>query len=109
MSAAFMNEARQLAAQCWCDKETENIEMDVRLAEAMARRLAAWMEDAARFSLNEQYYRGLVVRCGKALGIEARTSDDGGVHDTVLCAKVPELVERLVAEVGQPIAEPTLK
>ena len=30
---------RELAAQCWCDPETEMIEMDARLAEAFAKRL----------------------------------------------------------------------
>tara|TARA_R110000823_G_C15904311_1_gene497218 strand:+ start:1132 stop:1395 length:264 start_codon:yes stop_codon:yes gene_type:complete len=29
----------ELAAQCWCDKETESIEMNVPLAEAFAKRL----------------------------------------------------------------------
>ena len=34
-----IDRARQIAAQCWCDPETESIEMDARLAEAFARRL----------------------------------------------------------------------
>jgi hypothetical protein len=34
-----MDEARQIAAQAWCDPETSGIEMDVRLAEAFAKRL----------------------------------------------------------------------
>ncbi len=29
----------QIAAQCWCDTETEDIEMNVPLAEAFAKRL----------------------------------------------------------------------
>ena len=31
--------AREISAQCWCDPETEMIEMDGRLAEAFAKRL----------------------------------------------------------------------
>ena len=31
--------ARGIAAQCWCDPETETREMDVALAEAFAKRL----------------------------------------------------------------------
>lgn len=47
-------EACQIAAQCWCDAETAHIEMDVRLAEAFARRLllirAEALEEAARIA-----------------------------------------------------------
>ena len=32
--------AREIAAQCWCDKETENKTMDVSLAMAVAERIA---------------------------------------------------------------------
>lgn len=32
-------ESMECAAQCWCDPETEHIEMDVDLATAFARRL----------------------------------------------------------------------
>jgi len=39
-----LSDARQLAAQCWCDEETKHIEMDITLAEAFARRLDALME-----------------------------------------------------------------
>jgi hypothetical protein len=44
----WMDEARQIAAQCWCDEETQDRVMDTPLAEAMARRIAAWMETAAQ-------------------------------------------------------------
>lgn len=36
--------AQELAAQCWCDKETSSIEMDDRLAKAFALRLAEKMD-----------------------------------------------------------------
>lgn len=93
----WMPEARQMAAQCWCDDETKNTVMDTVLAEAVAKRIAAWMDTAAQAQRNCDYYRGLVVRCGEALGEAAKTCDDGGKSEDVLCAKVPELVEALVA------------
>lgn len=53
----WMPEARQMAAQCWCDEDTSDIEMDVRLAEAVARRIAAWMDTGAFHARNEAYWR----------------------------------------------------
>ena len=96
----WIDEARGLAAQCWCDKETENIEMDVNLCEAVAQRISFWMDTAAQNQRNTDYYRGLVERCGKAIGDKAYTADDGGKHENVLCAKVPELVEILVTGIA---------
>ena len=55
-----------------------------------------WVETAKFHARNEEYYRGLLQKCGELIGIEAFTADDGGVHDSVLCAKIPELVEQLV-------------
>lgn len=92
----WMEEARQQAAQCWCDDETSSMEMNTVLAEAVAKRIAVWMEEAARSQVNCDYYRGLVIRCGEVLGKAARTCDDGTLVDHVLCAKVPELVEQLM-------------
>jgi len=45
---ALMEEARGIAAQCWCDEQTSDIEMDARLAEAFARRLAPLMLESAK-------------------------------------------------------------
>ena len=92
----WMEEARHQAAQCWCDEETKRIQMDPVLAEAFAVRIAAWMDTAARSQRNTDYYRGLVVKCGEAIGKDAYVQDDGGVCDEVLCAKVPDLVRELV-------------
>jgi hypothetical protein len=36
--------ARQIAAQCWCDKETEHLVMDPVLAEAFAKRIDDFRE-----------------------------------------------------------------
>lgn len=94
----WLEEARGLAAQCWCDDQTRHIEMDVRLAESVAMRIAAWMETAAQNERNADYYRNLVVRCGEAIGDESYIAEDGVKHLDVLCAKVPELVEALVKE-----------
>ncbi len=89
----WMEEARGAAAQCWCDKETEKKEMDVVLAEAVAKRIAAWMETAAQNQRNTDYYRGLLVECGRFIGERAFTADDGTIMDDVLCAKLPEIIQ----------------
>ena len=41
MSKEPSNQSIEIAAQCWCDKETSMIEMDSRLAMAFAKRLDA--------------------------------------------------------------------
>lgn len=56
----WMDEARQVAAQCWCDRETQYVTMDPVLAEAVARRIAAWMDTAAQESRNTNFYRTLL-------------------------------------------------
>jgi len=91
----WMTEAREIAAHCWCDPETKDREMDTVLAEAVARRIAVWMETAAQNEQNADYYRKLVVRCGKAIGLAAYTCDDGSISEDVLCDKVPELFEKV--------------
>lgn len=53
----WMPEARQAAAQCWCDPETSRTEMDATLAESVARRIAAWMQTGAFHARNEEYWR----------------------------------------------------
>jgi hypothetical protein len=96
----WMPEARQLAAQCWTDVETSNRTMDTALAEAMAKRIAAWMDTAAQAARGQEFYRELVVKIGEQFGVAAKTSDDGSVQDHVLALKVPELVEASVKEVA---------
>lgn len=91
----LMPEARQIAAQCWCDDETSSIEMDVRLAEAVARRIAAWMDTAAQAQRNADFYRGLVDECAKHLGPRAFTADDGTLLQDPVRLRVPELVAEL--------------
>ena len=93
MESISMDDAREMAAQCWCDSETEGKDMDVTLGEVVARQIAFWMDIAAQNQRNTDYYRGLLERCGKAIGEEAYIADDGSRAEDVLCAKVPELVE----------------
>ncbi|KKL55692.1 hypothetical protein LCGC14_2252850, partial [marine sediment metagenome] len=49
-----MEEARGLAAQCWCDPETSSKTMDPVLAEAFARRLVQISEEPAIIRLARQ-------------------------------------------------------
>ena len=53
----WMPEARQIAAQCWCDSETQHLVMEPALCEAFAKRLAAWMQTGAQHAKNEAYWR----------------------------------------------------
>ena len=93
--------ALEAIAQGWCEPETSSQEMDVVLAEAIAKPVgklvANWMATAAMHARNEAYYRSLIDEIGKMLGPEAYISDDGSVQEDVLCAKVPELVRELTA------------
>jgi hypothetical protein len=59
----YMEQARKLAAQCWCDEETSGKEMDAALAEAVARRIAVWMDTAAQMARNADFYRRLLNEC----------------------------------------------
>jgi hypothetical protein len=61
----------------------------------VTRERDAWREDAKRHWRNEEYYRGLVDECAKHLGDEVFIADDGSRSDSVLRAKVPELVAKL--------------
>lgn len=94
----YMEEGRQFAAQCWCDEETKSIPMDTRLAEACAKRIAAWMQTASQGYRGAEFYRDLLDECGRALGVEAYTSDDGSIQQDVLALKIPELVKKLIPE-----------
>lgn len=59
---------------------------------------AAWMEDAARYARNADFYRSIVVEIGEMFGDAAKTSDDGSLQDDVLALKVPGLVRRALDE-----------
>lgn len=96
----WMPEAQAAAAQCWCDPETSGKLMDTVLAEAVARRIAAWMQTGAMFARNEAFYRGLIDKCAEHLGLDAFTADDGSIHDSPMRLKVPELVAERIASLA---------
>jgi hypothetical protein len=50
-----------------------------------------WINSAEQHLRNEEFYRDIVCRIGDTYGEEARTSDDGIVHEDVLVLKVLEL------------------
>jgi len=98
---SWMEEARQIAAQCWCDEETEDREMDVCLAEAVAKRIAVWMDTAAMHARNEDFYRKILDEVAGSLGHlkqEAFIQDDGGIVDSPLRLKLPFLVRKLASQ-----------
>lgn len=74
----------------------ENLPIPETIELAIAQR-NGWCDTAAQHLRNEEYYRGLVIKIGEMLGPDAYVSDDGSIQDSVLCAKVPELIARLVA------------
>lgn len=76
-------------------------ELEARTAdrEALLAERDNWAETARQHHKNEEYYRGLVVRIGEAIGPQSYVSDDGSIQMEVLCAKVPELVEARLAEI----------
>lgn len=72
--------------------------MDAELCNAVAKRIATWMDEAARFARNEDFYRQLLDQCAKNLGpLRARAfiQDDGGISDRPLRLKIPGLVAEL--------------
>jgi len=92
-----MEDSRMFAAQCWCDEETKHKEMDVVLAEAVARRIAVWIQSSSCAMNGMELYRDLLDKCAAHIGVEAYTSDDGSVQDEPVRLKVPELVAALVS------------
>lgn len=57
-----------------------------------------WIATSQQGQRDIEYYQGLLDQCGKSIGKEAYTQDDGNVQESVLRAKVPELVAELVRE-----------
>jgi len=66
---------------------------DFDLNRRVVRLVANWMDTAAQYARNADYYRDLLDRCGKAIGDRAYTCDDGSRCDEVLRAKIPEIIE----------------
>lgn len=94
----FMDECRQIAAQCWCAESTQHLTMIPELAEAFARVLSQWMGVAAQHLRNESFYRGLLDKVAAELGPVRRKafiSDDGSIQIDPIRLKIPELVAEL--------------
>lgn len=104
-SEFYMEEARMIAGAVWCDEETKDKVMDPELAEAFAKRLATWMETAAMFSKNADFYRGMLEQCARLLGPSVYVSDDGSVQEDPLMLKIPELVRELKQQAADQVAE----
>lgn len=94
----FMESAREAAVQCWCDPETSHMVLDPILVEAIAWRIAVWMDTAAQHCRNESFYRDLLNQCAANLGpVQPKVflQDDGGIVDEPLRVKLPALVKEL--------------
>lgn len=87
--------AHEIAGQVWCTEGNAHKEMDPVLADAFAVRLAFWIETAAQNQENTEYYQGLLDQCANHIGQAAFTQDDGGISESPLRAKIPELVKAL--------------
>jgi hypothetical protein len=66
------------------------------LEQAIAQR-NMWVESAAMFSRNEDYYRGLLDEVAAAIGPEAWGSDDGSVQDDPVRARIPDIIRQRLA------------
>jgi len=80
----WMEEARTVASHCYGD------------VQSVTKELALWMKTASEHQTNTEYYRDLLEKCGKSIGESAYVCDDGTKSESVLCAKIPELVEGLL-------------
>lgn len=63
----WLPEARQMAAQCWRDDTTKNVDMNPALAEVVAYKIAAWMDTGAFHARNEAYWRERAEKAEAAL------------------------------------------
>ena len=100
----WMDEARQIAAQCWCDEETSHIPMEPVLCEAVARRIASWMDTGAQHASNEEYWYNRTLNAERELAAEKEKHADaarfavGMDHANAgLYAELEDLQEQLVA------------
>ena len=56
----WIDEARIRARLCWRDETTQHLIMEPALVEVIAQAIASWMETAATYSKNADYWRGKV-------------------------------------------------
>ncbi len=78
------------------DKLEEERDRWKEQADLLGRECENWKATAAQHLRNEQYYRGLIEEIGRMIGPDAFTDDTGSMHESVLCAKVPECVKSLL-------------
>jgi hypothetical protein len=97
MESPWTEEAKAIAAQVWCQPTTESIQFDPRLATEFAKTLAIWMETAAGYARDREFYCGLLVTTASHLGPEVFVSDDGSIQDEPLLLKIPEIVGALAS------------
>lgn len=83
-----------LGVQVLCRARLAVIDKLTAQAERDRNEIENWKKFAKEFSENVDFYRNLLVKTGELFGIEAKTSDDGSIQDSVLALKVPELVKR---------------
>lgn len=74
VGAEVSTEALHLAAQCWCDEETSNIEMDECLAMAFAKRLDRLARQLAERDAN---VKDCQAKLDKAMGALKQLDCDG--------------------------------
>ncbi len=60
-----------------------------------------WEEFCKQEMRNKEYYVGLIDRIAKVFGEAAYISDDGSIQQEPLRAKIPELVEKMRADLDQ--------
>ena len=53
----WIDEARIRARLCWRDETTQHLIMEPALVETIAQAIAAWMETAATYAKNADYWR----------------------------------------------------
>jgi 2,4-dienoyl-CoA reductase-like NADH-dependent reductase (Old Yellow Enzyme family) len=87
--------ARQIAAQCWCNDETKDIEKNEKLAEAMAERIAGMLETASTFATGMEYYRGIVERCREVINRAPFAKRKRKQLDAATDDQVPDFVDEL--------------
>ena len=85
----WLPEARQIAAQCWCDDETKHLVMEPALAEAVARRVAAWMQTGAQHARNEEYWRDRALKAEAAPIVPQGWTEDQ-IADACVAAEIPD-------------------
>ena len=107
MKAEHYKTPEEVAAQIWCEERHSHLKFDAELAKSVAAVIAdeqrytdSWCDLAAYFYRNECYCRDLLDQIGQEIGPLAYIADDGSIHDTVLRAKLPELVNALLFRIN---------